>query len=117
MIRSTAEASSTNLPAPPPAISAGKIRAFHLLRAGIKYRCARRKGNCLEIGKSLPATLAAIAATGLLKRLQICQAAGHGRRLPLLHLPVPAHGALHGDGDIPAGAPAQLMVGPCRSPG
>jgi hypothetical protein len=67
MIRTTAEASSTSLPAPLTAISAGTILADQLFRAGIEDRGARRKGKCLKIGEGLPATLAAIAAAGLLQ--------------------------------------------------
>ena len=67
MIRTTAEASSTSFPVPPPAISARTVLADQLLRAWIEDRGARRKGKGLKIGKSLPATLAAIAATSLLQ--------------------------------------------------
>ena len=67
MIRTTAETSSTRFPAPPPAISAGTLLADQLLRTWIEDRGARRKGKGLKIGEGLPATLAAIAATGLLQ--------------------------------------------------
>ena len=67
MIRTTAEASSTGLPAPLTAISAGTVLADQLFRAGIEDRGARRKGKGLKIGEGLPATLAAIAATSLLQ--------------------------------------------------
>jgi hypothetical protein len=67
MIRTTAEASRTSFPAPPPAISARTVLADQLFRAGIEDRGARRKGKGLKIGEGLPATLAAIAATSLLQ--------------------------------------------------
>lgn len=51
----------------PPAISAGTVLADQLLRAWIQDRSHRRKGKGLKIGEGLPATLAAIAATGLLQ--------------------------------------------------
>ena len=57
----------TSCPAPPPAISAGTVLADQLLRTWIEDRGARRKGKGLKIGEGLPATLAAIAATGLLQ--------------------------------------------------
>jgi hypothetical protein len=97
--------------ASPPGISARTVLADQLFRAGIEDRSARRNGQSLKIGEGLPATLEAITAAGLLERLQIRQAATQGRSLPLVHLPVPAHCALHGGGEIPAGAPAQLLLG------
>jgi len=57
-------------------ISARTVLTDQLLRAGIEARGARRKGKYLKIGEGLAATLAAIAATGQLKRLQIGQTAG-----------------------------------------
>jgi hypothetical protein len=57
----------TNFPAPPPAISAGTVLADQLLRTWIEDRGARRKSKGLKIGQGLPATLAAIAAAGLLQ--------------------------------------------------
>ena len=57
-------------------ISARTVLTDQFFRARIEDRFARRKGKCLEIGKRLPATLAAIAAAGLLKRFKICQTAG-----------------------------------------
>jgi hypothetical protein len=57
----------TNCPAPPPAISTGTVLADQLLRAWIQDRSDRRKGKGLKIGEGRPATLAAIAATGLLQ--------------------------------------------------
>jgi hypothetical protein len=67
MIRTTAEASNTSLPAPLSAISAGTISADQLFRAWIENRCARRKGKGLKICEGLPAPLKAIAAKGLLQ--------------------------------------------------
>jgi hypothetical protein len=60
----------TNFPAPPPAISAGTVLAGQLLRTCIEDSGARRKGKGLKIGEGLPATLAAIAATGLLQIIE-----------------------------------------------
>jgi len=57
-------------------MSAGTILTDQLLWAGIEDRGARRKGKCLKIGEGLPATLVAIATTGLIKRLKIRQTAG-----------------------------------------
>ena len=62
MIRTTAEASSTSLPEPHFAISAGTISADQLFRAWIEKGCARRKSKGLKIGEGLPAPLKAIAA-------------------------------------------------------
>jgi hypothetical protein len=45
-----------------------RLLADQLLRAWIEDRVTRRNGKWLEIGKGLPATLAAIAATGLLPK-------------------------------------------------
>ena len=67
MIRTTAKASSTSFPVPPPAISTRTVLADQLLRAWIEGRGARRKGKGLKIGEGLPATLAAIAPTSLLQ--------------------------------------------------
>ncbi len=42
---------------------------------------------------------------------QVCLAPFKGVTRPRLHLPVPAHGALHGGGEIPAGRPSKVVVG------
>ena len=68
-------------------ISARTVLTDQLLRAWIEDRGARRKGKYLKIGEGLPATLAIIAAAGLLKRLQIRQAAGQGGDQFVPHTP------------------------------
>ena len=83
-------------------ISARTVLTDQLLRAGIEDRGARLFGKCLKIGEGLPATLAAIAAEGLLKRLQIRQAAGPRVETSSFLIPQRAAGP---SPDQPAAAP------------
>jgi hypothetical protein len=62
MIRTTAEASNTRL-----AISAGTVLADPLLRRGIKGPLALLVCQSLKVGEGLAASLAGIAAAGLLQ--------------------------------------------------
>ncbi len=56
-------------------ISARTVLTDQLFRAGIEDRGASCNGQSLKIGEGLPATLATIAAAGLLKRCKIGQTA------------------------------------------
>ena len=62
MMRTTAEASNTRL-----AISAGTVLADPLLRRGIKGPLALLVCQSLKVGEGLAASLAGIAAAGLLQ--------------------------------------------------